>query len=96
LDANENIPSMEIVVPPELQTGVYANYAAISTQTPHDFTLDFIQIVPGNPAAAVVVARIKLSPSFLMPLLQALAKHQSDFEDQIRRLEEQEGGESGQ
>ncbi len=86
----ENLPSIEIVVPPEHQTGVYANYAAISSQTPHDITLDFVQMAPGEPVpTATVVARLKLATSFLMPLLQALAKHQSEHEDQMKKLQGQ-------
>lgn len=86
----ENLPSIEIVVPPEHQTGVYANYAAISSQTPHDITLDFVQMGPGDPVAtATVVARLKLATSFLMPLLHALAKHQSEHEDQMKKLQGQ-------
>ena len=95
MDSPEDTPAIEIVVPPEWQTGVYANYAAVSSQSPHDFTLDFIQVVPGDPANAVVVARLKVSTSFLMPLMQALAKHQTLVEDQIRRIQEnQEGDET--
>jgi hypothetical protein len=93
--ADDDATEVEITVPPELQTGVYANFAAISTQTPHDFTLDFIQLIPGSDAPqAIVVARIKLAPSFLMPLMQTLAKHQTDFEDALRKLREQEEGET--
>lgn len=95
MDSQEDTPSFEIVVPPEWQTGVYANMAAVSTQSPHDFTLDFIQVGPGNPVQAVVVARLKVSPSFLMPLMQVLAQHQTQFEEQMRRLQEhQEGDET--
>lgn len=75
-----NIANIQIVVPPEHQIGVYANVAAVSTQTPHDVTLDFIQIVPGTPPSAVVVARLKLAPSFLMPLMQTLSNHLSRHE----------------
>jgi hypothetical protein len=92
MDSPEDTPSVEIVVPPEWQTGVYANFAAVSTQSPHDFTLDFIQVGPGDPAHAVVVARVKVSPSFLMPLMQALAKHQTQFEEKIRRLQDNPEG----
>jgi len=92
MDSPEDTPSLEIVVPPEWQTGVYANFAAVSSQSPHDFTLDFIQVGPGDPANAVVVARLKVSPSFLMPLMQALAQHQTQFEEQLRRLQEDQEG----
>jgi len=89
-------PEIQVTVPPELQVGVYANLAAISAQTPHDFNLDFIQLVPGvpgEPPDAVVVARIKVAPSFLMPLMQALATHQTTIENQLRAMRDQEGGE---
>jgi hypothetical protein len=91
-DAHE----IQINVPPELQAGVYANFALVSAQTPHDFNLDFVQLVPGNPGEppeAHVVSRIKVAQSFLMPLMQALASHQTIFEEKLRELrEQQEGG----
>jgi Protein of unknown function (DUF3467) len=90
----EDVPQLEIIVPPELQTGVYANFATVSSQTPHDFNLDFIQLVPGAPGAppqASVVARVKVAQSFLMPLMQALAQHQTTMEDMMRRMQEQGG-----
>jgi hypothetical protein len=85
----EQPPSnVEIIVPPELQTGVYANMAAVSTQTPHDVTLDFIQMIPGSPTpSAMVVARLKLAPTFLMPLMQVLSDHLSRHEDLQRQAE---------
>jgi Protein of unknown function (DUF3467) len=80
--------NVEIVVPPEHQTGVYANVAAVSSQSPHDVTLDFIQMIPGSPVpSAVVVARLKLAPTFLMPLMQVLSNHLSQHEELQRRAE---------
>lgn len=74
--ATEQPQNIDVIVPPELQTGAYANVAAVSTQTPHDVTLDFIQMIPGVPVPqAIVVARLKLAPSFLMPLMQVLSNH---------------------
>jgi len=89
-------PQIEIQVPPELQAGVYANAAAVSSQTPHDFTIDFIQLMPVTPGMApqaLVVARVKVAQSFLMPLMQALAQHQTTVEDMMRRLQDQQQGE---
>lgn len=87
---------IQINVPPELQAGVYANFALVSAQTPHDFNLDFVQLVPGSPGEppdAHVVSRVKVAQSFLMPLMQALASHQTMIEDKLRELrEQQEGG----
>lgn len=96
---DEEGPHIEVQVPPELMAGVYANAAAVSSQTPHDFTIDFMQVLPGSPDAAptaVVVARIKVAQSFLMPLMQALAHHQIKVEDMMRQLrEQQDEGEEG-
>lgn len=94
----DDVPEIQVSVPPELQVGVYANFATVSTQSPHDFNLDFVQLVPGAPGEppdAVVVARIKVAPSFLMPLMQALASHQTTFENMLREMrEQQQGGET--
>ncbi len=81
---------IEIQVPPDMVAGVYANFAAVSSQTPHDFTIDFIQLVPGPAGTAPqaqVVARVKVAQSFLMPLMQALAQHQTQVEDMMKRME---------
>lgn len=86
--ANEEPQSVDVVVPPELQVGVYANWAAVSSQSPHDITLDFIQLVPGGGIPMpIVVARLKLSPSFLMPLMQVLSTHLSEHEALQRQTE---------
>ena len=86
--ANEEQQSIDVVVPPEHQTGVYANSAAVSSQSPHDITLDFLQLVPGGGTPLpIVVARLKLSPSFLMPLMQVLSTHLSQHEELQRMAE---------
>jgi hypothetical protein len=89
----DDAPQIQIHVPPEIQAGVYANAAAVSSQTPHDFTIDFIQLLPvapGTPPEALVVSRVKVAQSFLMPLMQALAQHQTTVEDMMRRMQEQQ------
>ncbi len=88
--ATDEPTSVEVVVPPEHDTGVYANFAAVSSQSPHDVTLDFIQMVPGSPAPRpIVVARLKLSPTFLMPLMQVLSGHLAKHEELQRLADEQ-------
>lgn len=92
--ASEDV-SLEITVPPELETGEYANFAVISTQTPHDFTLDFVQMIPDdNHPRGVVVARLKLAPSFLMPLMQTLSTHLGQYEQTMKQIQDVEGGEA--
>lgn len=79
-DAHEIPQGVQISVPPEVEVGVYANFAAVSSQTDHDFNLDFVQLTPSEPGGGApkgtVVARVKVAQSFLAPLLQALASHQ--------------------
>ncbi len=82
--------TVDVVVPPELEVGIYANFAAVSSQGPHDITLDFIQMVPGGGVPKpIVVSRLKLSPSFLMPLMQALSNHLNQHEAILRQVEGQ-------
>jgi hypothetical protein len=82
---------VDVVVPPEHQVGVYANAATVSSQSPHDITLDFLQLVPGaGIPLPIVVARVKLSPSFLMPLMQVLSGH-LDQREALQREAEQSG-----
>ncbi len=62
--APEEQPSVDVIVPPEHQVGVYANSAAVSSQSPHDINLDFIQLVPGGGIPMpIVVARLKSRPA---------------------------------
>jgi hypothetical protein len=92
--ADEPDINLQIDVPPEWQTGVYANFAAVSTQAPFDVTLDFCQLVPGEgsePPQARVVARLKLASGFLMPLMQVLSTHALQHEQQVKRAEEGQG-----
>lgn len=89
----DETPEIQITVPPEQQVGAYANFAAVSAQTPFDFNLDFIQLgpgAPGEPPAGTVVARIKVAEDFLMPLMQALASHQTTIEGLKQGQEHQE------
>jgi Protein of unknown function (DUF3467) len=86
--AAEEPQSVDVVVPPEQEVGVYANFAAVSSQGPHDVTLDFIQLVPGGGIPKpIVVSRLKLSPSFLMPLMQVISSHLSRHEALLQQVE---------
>lgn len=87
--ANEEPQSVDVVVPPELQVGVYANSAAVSSQGPFDITLDFIQLVPGGGTPLpIVVARLKLPSNFVMPLMQALSNHLTQHEQFSHQFEQ--------
>ncbi len=90
--AEEPTPvDVNVTVPDGYETGVYANFAAVSSQSPHDITLDFIQLVPGAQVpGAVVVARLKLAPTFLMPLMQILSGHLAVHEEQMQRMSDEQ------
>ncbi len=87
--------AIEIVVPPDMQTGVFADLASVTSQTPHAVTVDFSQVVPGDTPQAIVVARLKLAPSFLMPLMQVLSQHLARFEEQMKKADEDHPEEGG-
>jgi hypothetical protein len=74
-DEEEAAPALEVHFPPELQGGVWANYAQVS-HSPYEFTLDFARLdfgqatperVPGT-----VVARVNVSPLLISQLMEAL------------------------
>ena len=78
---------IELVVPDDMTVGVYANIMSIWTNGPHDFTLDFAvvgmpEVHPerGMVAAAQVVARIKVAPSIVFLIAQAIAQNVDKYE----------------
>lgn len=87
--ADETPQSVDVVVPPEQQVAVYANAAAVSSQGPFDVTIDFLQLVPGGGVPMpVVVARVKVAASFLMPLMQSLSNHLTQHEQFSHQFEQ--------
>jgi Protein of unknown function (DUF3467) len=81
---------LQIELPPELETGIYANFAIVH-HTEHELTLDFCQLgvtpaPPGGAPKARVVARVHIAVSFVMPLLQAISQNVTRREDALRRM----------
>ena len=85
-------PPMQVIVPEDQQNGVYANGVGIWS-TAHDFTLDFLSVLPSQQAMgpdgvpvivgqARVVSRIKLPPGKIFELLQALNGELERYERQ--------------
>ena len=88
---------IQVEIPPELEVGVYANFALVQSGE-HDFILDFCQLYPpreeGDPPRVRVVSRIRIAPTFLGPLLQAISQNAFNRDELLRQAqEEQEGGE---
>jgi hypothetical protein len=86
---DETPQALDVVVPAEHQVGVYANAAAVSSQGPFDVTIDFLQLVPGGGVPQpIVVARVKVSASFVMPLMQSLSNHLTQHEKFSHQFEQ--------
>jgi len=67
-------PSLEIIIEPSQQAGVWANFARVS-HSEHEFTLDFVRLDYSEgspPRRGIVVARVAFSPLFVLQLIQAL------------------------
>ena len=94
---DQSSQEIQVELPPELEVGVYANFALVQSAE-HDLTLDFCQLTPpteeGVPPRARVVSRIRIAPSFVGPLLQAISQNAFTREEMLKRIKEQlEGGE---
>lgn len=93
-------PNQEIQVelPPELEVGVYANFALVQGG-PHDFTLDLCQLSPpreeGEPPRARVVSRVRFAPTFVGPLLQAISQNAFNRDEQMKRAAQDAAGGTG-
>jgi hypothetical protein len=90
---------IQVEVPPDVEVGVYANFALVSGGE-HDFTIDFCQLDPPRdesaPARVRVVTRVRIAPTFIGPLLQAISQNAFNRDELLRKAqEEQEGGEPG-
>lgn len=85
---------LEINVPDALEGGVYANAAGV-WHTPHEFTLDFLTVQPGNPeqpdvVPMRVVSRVKIPLTVIFDLLRALNENMTKYENMfgpIKRAE---------
>jgi hypothetical protein len=87
--------SVEYQLPPELASGVYANYAVVHHETEHDMIIDFCQLDsvppgPGGTRVVRVVSRVHVARSFVTPLLQAISTGAFQQEEAIRQLGEGE------
>jgi hypothetical protein len=94
--ADQVSQEIEVELPPELEVGVYANFALVG-HGEHDFVLDLCQINPpreeGGPPRARVVSRIRFAPTFVGPLLQAISQNAFRRDEALR--EATQGGTAG-
>lgn len=80
-DALPNGPELRIRLPPELEGGVWSNFAVVH-HSPYEFTLDFIRLDFRGPKSArsgVVVQRVNMSPQFVEQLIRALNENMAKY-----------------
>lgn len=80
MSEKEQKGKLNIELPEDVATGIYANLAVI-THSPAEFVMDFIQVMPGMPKAKVR-SRVVMSPHHVKRLLGALAENVQRFEKQ--------------
>ena len=75
---------VNIQVPDEVKHGEYANFVVVG-HTPHEFTLDFCQLQPGQEGqvAAEVVSRVRIAPTMVARTMQALNQSLTKYEDRF-------------
>ncbi len=90
----------DVRVPPDAEAGSYANFVTV-WHSPHEFTIDFsatLPPVPGEGELVVpcqVVARLKIAPTLIFDLMQALNDNMGRYEatfGEIRRPGADDGG----
>ncbi len=93
----EGEQEIQVEVPADLEVGAYANFALVASGE-HDIMIDFCQLQPkreeSDPARALVVSRVRIAPTFIGPLLQAISSNAFNRDEALRKAREaQEGGE---
>lgn len=85
-------PQVNVQVDDDLRRGVYANFVVVS-HSAHEFTLDFCQIMPRGEGTgtvtAEVVSRVKIAPTMVGRVLNALNTSMTNYEDKfgmVRRI----------
>lgn len=100
MEGSPQQPNLAVQISPELASGRYANILGV-WHTMHEFTLDFSVTMPAVASSdpsepptlpCEVVARVKVAPSLVFDLLQALNANMTRYEaayGDIRRPGEQ-------
>ena len=78
MENKENKNQLNIELTDEVAEGIYSNLAVIA-QSPTEFIVDFIKIMPATPKAKVK-SRIILTPQNAKRLYKALAENISNYE----------------
>ena len=81
---------ISISVDDAIKHGVYANFLVVS-HSPHEFTLDFCQILPGTKDGKVkaeVTSRVKVAPTMVGKIIRALNTNMTAYEDKYGMVKE--------
>ncbi len=81
---------IRVNVTEEQRQGTYANFLVVS-HSPHEFTLDFCQLQPGgdaNETVAEVVSRVRIAPTLVGKVIQALNTNMTNYEDRFGLVKE--------
>ncbi|MEX1163464.1 MAG: DUF3467 domain-containing protein [Nitriliruptor sp.] len=76
---------VQVVVPDDHKHGEYANFLVVS-HSPHDFTLDFCQLMPAKEQGKVnaeVVSRVRIPPTMVGRVLNAMNTNLSNYEERF-------------
>ncbi len=79
---------VNVVVPDDVKHGEYANFLLVS-HSPHEFTLDFCQLLPGKEKGKVnaeVISRVRIAPTMVGRVLNALNTNLSNYEERFGRV----------
>jgi hypothetical protein len=79
---------VNVVVPDDVKHGEYSNFLLVS-HSPHEFTLDFCQLLPSGEKGRVnaeVVSRVRIAPTMVGRVLNALNTNLSNYEDRFGQV----------
>lgn len=82
---NQEQKQLQIELKPEVATGMYSNLAIVAN-TPSEFVVDFVAMLPGM-AKAEVRSRILLTPEHAKRLLFALQERIRGYESQFGTID---------
>ncbi|MDO4707736.1 MAG: DUF3467 domain-containing protein [Porphyromonadaceae bacterium] len=93
MESNESSAvEFKIDLPEDIAEGIYSNMALVS-QSPEEFVIDFVRMIPGRHSAKVH-SRVILNPANTKRLLNLLGQHVYAHEQQFGKIflaEELEG-----
>ncbi|MGI8516737.1 MAG: DUF3467 domain-containing protein [Acidimicrobiia bacterium] len=73
------LPDFNIIIEPQQMAGVWANFAKVYHSL-YEFTLDFVRL-DFSTKQGIVVARVSVSPLFVMQLIEALQDNWTRYAD---------------